>query len=89
MATREQVCRVRLDLSRGASPEVVTETLAKVAGLAVGLCVEHGVGLVAMDWRAHPRAARLNGSRPRAGWRRTSCHSHALQRCRAYGRIRK
>ncbi len=40
---------VRLDLPRGAAPEVVTETLAKVAGLAVGLCEAHGVGLVAME----------------------------------------
>ncbi len=40
---------VSLDLPRGASPELVTEALAKVAGLAVGLCEVHGVGLVAME----------------------------------------
>ena len=40
---------VRLDLPRGASPELVTEALAKVAGLAVSLCEVHGVGLVAME----------------------------------------
>ncbi|GJD55096.1 hypothetical protein MTDSW087_03416 [Methylobacterium dankookense] len=40
---------VRLDLPRGASPELVTETLAKVAGLAVGLCEMHGVGFVSME----------------------------------------
>ncbi len=40
---------MRLDLPCGASPELVTETLAKVAGLAVGLCEAHGVGLAAME----------------------------------------
>jgi hypothetical protein len=40
---------VRLGLLRGAAPELVSETLAKVAGLAVMLCERHGVGLVAME----------------------------------------
>ncbi|MBK3401636.1 hypothetical protein HPY26_02335 [Methylorubrum rhodesianum] len=56
---------VRLDLPHKAPREVVVETLAKVAGLAVRLCEAHGVGLVAMEeglgkLRSSGKAKRLN-----------------------------
>ena len=56
---------VRLDLPANAPREVVAETLAKVAGLAVRLCEAHGVGLVAMEeglvkLRSGGRAKRRN-----------------------------
>lgn len=73
---------VRLDLPADAPREVVVETLAKVAGLAVRLCETHGVGLVAMEeglgkLRSGGRAKRLN-HRLNA-WDRTTL-KHMLER---------
>ena len=74
---------VKFDLPPDAPVEVVGEVLAKVAGVAMALCAEHGAGIVGMeDGLGHLRSSKQGRKRNRLlnAWDRTTLENMISRR---------